>query len=113
MPLISAADVEYLEALTEACNKPLAPLKDFIIPGGHPAATALHLCRVIARRAERNLEALAEREQIGEFTRPFINRLSDVFFVLARRVAHELRQLDIPTREIIWTRKLDVPALPE
>ena len=112
MPLPSAVHVEYMERLIDRLNRELPPLKDFVLPGGHPAVTALHLCRVICRRAEREIETLAAIEPIGEWVRPVMNRLSDVFFVLARRVAQELNQAGIRVGEIIWRRDLPPPPLP-
>lgn len=115
MPVIGEADLEYLERLVAACNRPLPPLKDFVLPGDHPAITALHVCRVIARRAERKVEHLArqEAETLGAMCRPFINRLSDVFFVLARRLSHELREAGLIGQETIWQRGIDAPPMPE
>ncbi len=79
-----ATQVERLEAEIDALNAHLAPLTSFVLPGGTPAAAALHLCRTVARRAERLAVALAGREPVnGEATR-YINRLSDFFFVAAR-----------------------------
>ena len=81
---IVANQVERLEGEIDALNSRLAPLTSFVLPGGTPAAAALHLCRTVARRAERLTVALAAREAVnGEATR-YINRLSDFFFVAAR-----------------------------
>jgi cob(I)alamin adenosyltransferase len=109
MPLPSESDVQYMEGLIDALNQDLPPLKDFILPGGHPAATALHACRVICRRAEREAETLAAAEPLGDWVRPVLNRLSDLFFVLARRVTHELTQAGILEGELIWRRDLTPP----
>jgi cob(I)alamin adenosyltransferase len=113
MPLPTEDDLLYLENLVAVCNQPLPPLKDFVLPGGHAAVTALHLCRVIARRTERQVEHLARQEPVGELTRPFINRMSDVFFVLSRRVSFEIQRLGIPQQEIIWQREMPTPPLPD
>ncbi len=81
---IVASQVERLEAEIDALNAGLSPLTSFVLPGGTPAAAALHLCRTVARRAERLAVALAAREPVnGQATR-YINRLSDFFFVAAR-----------------------------
>lgn len=112
MPLPSPADVQYMEGLIDLLNDPLPPLKDFILPGGHPAPTAFHVCRVVCRRAEREVETLAVIEPIGEWVRPVLNRLSDLFFVLARRISHELVQTGIVSNELIWRRDLTPPSLP-
>lgn len=113
MPLLAQADIDFLEEVIDAFNAPLPPLKDFILPGGSRAVTALHLCRVVCRRAEREAEALAAVEPVGEMIRPFINRLSDYFFVLGRRLAQELCQLELALPEIIWKRQLPRPNLPK
>ncbi len=81
---IVASQVERLEKEIDALNAGLAPLTSFVLPGGTPAAASLHLCRTVARRAERLVVALAAQEPVnGEATR-YINRLSDLFFVAAR-----------------------------
>ena len=81
---IVAAQVERLEKEIDTLNAELTPLTSFVLPGGTPAAAALHLCRTVARRAERLVVALASRETVnGQATR-YINRLSDFFFVAAR-----------------------------
>ena len=81
---IVAAQVERLEEEIDALNADLAPLTSFVLPGGTPAAAALHLCRTVARRAERLAVALASREAVNEEATRYINRLSDFFFVAAR-----------------------------
>lgn len=78
---------EQVTRLEEECdrlNADLAPLKSFVLPGGTAAATYLHLARTVARRAERDITALAEVEPVNPIAVRFINRLSDHFFVLAR-----------------------------
>ncbi len=62
----------------------LAPLKNFILPGGTAAAATLQAARAVGRRAERRIVALAEEQDIGEFVLPYVNRLSDWLFTLAR-----------------------------
>lgn len=78
--------VERLEAEIDALNASLAPLKSFILPGGSPAAAALHVARTVCRRAERLMVALTQAE--GEIVDPagvrYVNRLSDLLFVAAR-----------------------------
>lgn len=113
MPAIGAEDVAYMEAVIDALNRPLAPLKDFTLPGGHPAVTALHLARVVARRAERAVERLAAAEPIPAQARPFLNRLSDLFFVMGRRLQADLVAAGLAPEETIWTRELAPPPLPE
>jgi cob(I)alamin adenosyltransferase len=81
---IVATQVARLEAEIDTLNADLAPLTSFVLPGGTPAAAALHLCRTVARRAERLAVALAAGEAINPEATRYINRLSDFFFVAAR-----------------------------
>lgn len=111
MPLPTAEDVLYIEQVIDLYNQDLPPLEDFILPGGHAAATALHVCRVVCRRAEREVEALAAGEAIGEEVRPTLNRLSDVFFVMARRVMRELERAGIARDEQVWHKDALPPPL--
>ena len=83
---IVAAQVTRLEAEIDALNAELSPLNSFILPGGRPTAASLHLARTIARRAEREITALAEVEAINPEAVRYVNRLSDHLFVLARWV---------------------------
>jgi cob(I)alamin adenosyltransferase len=83
---ILATQVTRLESEIDALNAHLAPLTSFVLPGGSPAAAALHVARTVCRRAERVIVALAQRkgESVGEDAIKFINRLSDLLFVAAR-----------------------------
>lgn len=85
---IVAAQVERLEAEIDRLNADLEPLKSFVLPGGSPAAAHLHLARTVSRRAERLMVALVEAEEgaVGKPAIAYANRLSDFFFVAARRV---------------------------
>jgi cob(I)alamin adenosyltransferase len=82
--LLSSEQVIKLEKRLEAWNKDLAPLKEFILPGGSRAAAAAHLARTVCRRAERSLVALGRKEKVGEPARRYLNRLSDLLFVAGR-----------------------------
>jgi cob(I)alamin adenosyltransferase len=81
---IDEQDVDYLEHLIDRYDN--TPLTNFILPGGHPSSAALHLARTIARRAERDIITLKREEQINEYVAVFLNRLSDLLFVMARAV---------------------------
>ncbi len=81
---VGQAQVARLEAEIDRINARLAPLDSFLLPGGTPAAAALHLARTVARRAEREVTALAAREALNPQALRYINRLSDLLFVLAR-----------------------------
>jgi cob(I)alamin adenosyltransferase len=89
--LITGEQVTQLEQALDGFNEALPPLKEFILPGGGPAAAACHLTRTIARRAERRVWALARVEAVRPEVTQYLNRLSDLLFVLARVLArHEL-----------------------
>lgn len=81
--------IEALEALSEDLNSRLPPLKEFILPGGGAAAATCHLARTVCRRAERQLVHLANDEPVTDTARHYMNRLSDILFVLAREIARE------------------------
>lgn len=83
---IIEAQASALEAAIDLFNAPLAPLKSFVLPGGTPAAAYLHQARTVCRRAERLMTALAQTpgESVGAPALKYINRLSDLLFVLAR-----------------------------
>ena len=83
---IVEAQVERLEREIDALNADLEPLKSFVLPGGSPAAAYLHLARTVARRAEREMTLLATREAVNPVAIRYVNRLSDLLFVLARHV---------------------------
>jgi cob(I)alamin adenosyltransferase len=78
-----------LEAALEDLNATLSPLKEFILPGGLRAAGLAHFSRTICRRAERSLIALASREKVADEPRVYLNRLSDLLFVIARVLNRE------------------------
>lgn len=85
--------IEEIEKLIDRFDKQLDELKNFILPGGSKGAALLHICRTVARRAEREIVALKNTEQIGANIIIFLNRLSDLFFVLSR---FENKHLNIP-----------------
>jgi cob(I)alamin adenosyltransferase len=97
---ITADHVTRLELQLDAFNEDLPPLKEFILPGGGPAAAACHLTRTVVRRAERCTWALAQSEPVAPEVLHYLNRLSDLLFVVARVLArHESGQ------EVLWKRK--------
>jgi cob(I)alamin adenosyltransferase len=88
--VINAEQIARLEQVLDAFNEPLPALKDFILPGGGPAASACHLARTIVRRAERRVWTLAADEAVNPEVPKYLNRLSDLLFVIARVLArHE------------------------
>jgi cob(I)alamin adenosyltransferase len=102
MPGYQAIDPDFvtrLEDTLDRFNADLPPLKDFILPGGGPAAAACHLARTVCRRAERRVLSLAASEEVGADGLRYLNRLADLLFVLARVLArHE------QGTEVIWKR---------
>jgi cob(I)alamin adenosyltransferase len=90
MTVIKAERVAELEQVLDRFNDPLPALKDFILPGGGPAAAACHLARTVSRRAERRVWTLAASEPVNPEVPKYLNRLSDLLFVIARVLArHE------------------------
>lgn len=94
---IAAPQVARLEQELDAFNEPLPPLKDFILPGGGPMSAACHLARTVARRAERRVWTLGALETVNPEAPRYLNRLSDLLFVIARvLVRHERGS------EVLW-----------
>jgi cob(I)alamin adenosyltransferase len=95
--VITAEHTGRLERSLDAFNEPLPSLKEFILPGGGPAASACHLARTIVRRAERRVWTLAHAEAVNPEVPKYLNRLSDLLFVVARVLArHETGT------EVLW-----------
>jgi cob(I)alamin adenosyltransferase len=82
--MVTEAQVLRLDALLAAHNAKLPALREFILPGGTRAAALAHLARTVCRRAERSLVALGRKEAVGAHARQYLNRLSDLMFVLGR-----------------------------
>jgi cob(I)alamin adenosyltransferase len=97
VPRIEARHVEALEKLMDKLSESLPPLENFVLPGGCPGASWLHLCRTVCRRAERVAVTLAREEPVGEFVVRYLNRLSDALFVMAR---FENRARGVP--DVLW-----------
>ncbi len=94
---VKPEDVAALEATLSEFNAQLPPLKEFILPGGGRAAADCHMARAICRRAERRVVSLAREEEVGEPVRVYLNRLSDLLFVLCRILARDEGGL-----EVLW-----------
>lgn len=97
---ISDEDIQYLENEMDQFNKKLPDLAHFILPGGHPTVSICHICRTVCRRVERICVALNEESTISEKINIYLNRLSDYFFVLARKLTQ-----DLEVSEIKWEPK--------
>jgi cob(I)alamin adenosyltransferase len=98
---IGDAEVRELETLMDRCQKDLEPLRSFILPGGGRISGFLHQCRTVCRRAEREILALSRVEPVGPGPLRYVNRLSDLFFVLSRWVGKHLGET-----EYLWERGL-------
>lgn len=81
---VAEENVKYVDRTMEEFLEQLEPISQFILPSGSPAASLLHICRTICRRAERSVVALKKEEAVNEEVIRYLNRLSDLFFVLAR-----------------------------
>ncbi|MET0582816.1 MAG: cob(I)yrinic acid a,c-diamide adenosyltransferase [Pseudoxanthomonas sp.] len=97
---ISAEDVDALERQLDRYNEALPPLKDFILPAGGEAAARCHLARTIVRRAEREIVTLARHDAVRPEAIRYLNRLSDLLFVLARVLARADGQ-----GEVLWNHE--------
>ncbi len=98
---VGETEVRELERLIDECQKALAPLKSFVLPGGGRVGAFLHQARTVCRRAEREILRLSRAEPLSEWPLKYVNRLSDLLFVLSRWVAKRLGE-----REYLWERGL-------
>jgi len=93
---VSAAQVTWLEDRVDEVNEPLEPLTSFVLPGGTPASAWLHLARTVCRRAEISVWTLKENEPVNEQVVCYLNRLSDLLFVLAQHCN------DLGKSSVLW-----------
>lgn len=100
--LIGESKVARLDALLAKYNGDLPPLREFILPGGSRAAALAHVCRTVCRRAERVLVALGKTENINTGALQYVNRLSDLLFVLSRVLNRESN-----TPDVLWQKLRD------
>lgn len=98
---VGDGEVTALELLMDECEKDLEPLNSFVLPGGGRVSALLHQCRTVCRRAERIVLRLGREEDIGEGPLRYLNRLSDLFFVLSRWIGKQNGE-----REFLWERGL-------
>ncbi|WP_421799535.1 cob(I)yrinic acid a,c-diamide adenosyltransferase [Haliscomenobacter sp.] len=96
-PDLLDSDIEALEQQMDQMDAHLPPLKNFILPGGHPSVSFCHIARTVCRRAERQVVALAANEPVEEILLRYLNRLSDYLFVLSRKMAQ-----DLGVEEVSW-----------
>jgi cob(I)alamin adenosyltransferase len=98
---IGKREIARLEETLDECQKELGPLKSFVLPGGGRIGGYLHQCRTVCRRAEREILRLSKAEETSEWILIYMNRLSDLFFVLSRWVGKRLGE-----REYLWQKGL-------
>lgn len=94
--ILAEADIARIETEIDRLDGQLPPLNRFVLPGGNETAARAHICRTVARRAERNVYRVAEAHPVSDEALIFLNRLSDYFFVLARHESNKTAQ------EIFW-----------
>jgi cob(I)alamin adenosyltransferase len=98
---VGEEEIDRLEKLIDKCQEDLEPLKSFILPGGGRIGAYLHQCRTVCRRAERDILRLSRQEEINSNVIKYVNRLSDLFFVLSRWIAKQTGD-----QEYLWQRGL-------
>ena len=98
---VASEHVTALEKLMDECQKDLKPLRSFVLPGGGRVSAHLHVARTICRRAERDVLRLMRVEEIGDQPLAYLNRLSDLLFVLSRWIGHHLGE-----SEFLWERPI-------
>ncbi len=99
LPGLYEAELTFLEDEIDKIDSDLPKLTNFIIPGGHPDNSLAHICRTVARRAERIIVKLNSQKKLNPFIISYLNRLSDYFFVLARKIL-QLNNI----KETLWER---------
>ncbi len=90
LPVLKESDVELLENEMDKMNELLPPLKSFILPGGHTVVSYCHIARTVCRRAERLVIKLSVNYEVNPLEIKYLNRLSDYFFVLARKLSYDM-----------------------
>ena len=96
LPTLESSDVLKLEDWIDKYDEELPELKNFILPAGHKTVSLCHVCRTICRRAERGIAAIEGDARLGENILPYVNRLSDYFFTLSRKIQKDLNIDEIP-----------------
>lgn len=96
LPEITSIEIKQMEQWIDKYSAKVPDLKNFILPGGHQAVSICHVCRTVCRRTERSVIKLSENETLNENIIPFLNRLSDYFFILARKITVDLNVPETP-----------------
>jgi cob(I)alamin adenosyltransferase len=102
---VGEAEVTALETLMDRCQRDLAPLQSFILPGGGRTSALLHVARTVCRRAERDVLRLMRTDDVGAGPLRYLNRLSDLLFVLSRWIGRHQGE-----REFLWERPIEREA---
>ena len=97
MPAFGADDVEWLEQKIDEMQATVPPIRNFTLPGGDPLISMCHICRTVARRTERAALRAAEQHPVDNDVLKYLNRLSDYFYLLGRKLSNELN-----VKEILW-----------
>lgn len=101
LPELKEADIEYIEKEIDFMNETLPPIKSFVLPGGHELISYTHITRTVCRRAERIIIKLNETHPVNPLIIKYINRISDYFFVLARKLT-----IDLDAEETAWKPRI-------
>ena len=101
IPQIEARHVSHLESLIDELSNAVGPLENFILPGGTPGAAQLHVARTVCRRAERDVVSLSQQEAVGPQVTIYLNRLSDLLFMMAR-----FENMQKGVAETLWNSRL-------
>jgi cob(I)alamin adenosyltransferase len=102
---VGPAEVSVLEQIMDRCQQELEPLRSFVLPGGGRVSALLHVARTVCRRAEREVLRLMRHDDVGDQPLAYLNRLSDLLFVLSRWTSHHLGE-----QEYLWERPLEREA---
>lgn len=98
IPKLQNEDITHIEELIDRMEEDLPPMRNFVLPGGHPAVAAAHIARCVCRRAERIVLHLKDENDVSDTISIYLNRLSDFLFVLSRKLTKDLGVDEIP-----WT----------
>ena len=96
IPTLKEAAIIFLEDQIDRMEEGLPPMRNFVLPGGHPAVAAAHVARTVCRRAERIVLHLKDESEVPDLIPIYLNRLSDFLFVLSRKLSHDLGAEEIP-----------------
>lgn len=96
LPVLKEESIAELEKQMDEMDTCLPPMRFFVLPGGHPVVSSAHICRTVCRRAERRVIELSRQTEVDERIIRYLNRLSDYFFVLSRKLAQDFKAEEIP-----------------